>query len=75
MRNIIWMLLMTGVSSGAMAEWVNLGSTGDNNVTFFAEPTSITKTGNMVKMWYLQDLATPRLKLCGNSLAARSRLL
>lgn len=53
MRKIMLMLLLTVVSNAAMAEWVRLGST--NSLTFYADPSTIRKRGNLVKMWFMDD--------------------
>lgn len=53
MRKVILMLLLAMVSSNAMAEWVTVGS-GDSSTTY-AAPVTISKAGNIVKMWWLDD--------------------
>jgi len=40
-----------------MAEWVSIGDQGPAEV--FIDKTTITRTGDMVKMWMLQELKTP----------------
>jgi len=53
MKKLLLILMLTVVSSGAMAEWVEVG--GNDNVTSYADPTTIRKSGNKVKMWILLD--------------------
>ncbi|MBI5625752.1 MAG: hypothetical protein HY935_00885 [Nitrosomonadales bacterium] len=53
MRKVLLMLLLAFVSSGALAEWVKVGGNGDN--TLYADPASIIKSSNMVKMRTLHD--------------------
>lgn len=47
-----------------MAEWVKVGENG--NDTHYADPTSIIKSGNMVKMLILQDYKTA-VKVAGTA--------
>jgi len=46
-----------------MAEWVEV-SEGDS-VTVYADPSTIRKKGNTVKMWSLFDYHTPQQLLSG----------
>ena len=66
MRIFILMVLLTGISSGAMAEQkgnpteaVEVGN-GFNGDRVFAYPSSIKKAGSEVKMWDLFNSATPQ---------------
>ena len=53
MRDAILMVLLSVVSVGAAAEWVKAG---DNRIaTIYVDPGTISKSGNIVKMWYLFD--------------------
>ena len=45
--------MLAVVSSSAMAEWVKVSE--DKLVTVYADPTTIRKLGNKVKMWVLVD--------------------
>lgn len=56
MRKVILMTLLAVVSGGAAAEWVQVGSTEIG--TIFANPATIRKTGNLVKMWRMADFKT-----------------
>lgn len=53
MRNVILFLLLAVVSISAKADWVNLYS--DENFSIFADPTTISKNGNLAKMRSLYD--------------------
>ena len=53
MRNIILMLMLSLVSSNAMAEWIEVGRYGD--MTLYVDYSTIRKHGNLVKMWSLID--------------------
>ena len=56
MHKAILMMLLAAVSSSAKAEWVEIGTT--NKSTVYADPTTIRKSGNKVKMWALWDYST-----------------
>ena len=58
MRKYLLMLLLAAASSNAMAEWVRFGTVLDGNITYYADPTTISKDGEMAKMWVLQDYLT-----------------
>lgn len=62
MRKVLLMLLLAVVSSSAMAEWIKVGS--NETGTFYADPTSIIKSSNMVKMRTLHDYKTA-IKVAG----------
>jgi len=61
MKKLLLTLMLAVVSSGAMAaEWVEIGETDKETTeayasTFYADPDTIRKTGNRVKMWVLVD--------------------
>ncbi len=54
MKKLLLILILAVVSSSAMAEWVKIGTTTDGR-TYYADPTTIRKLGNKVKMWRLTD--------------------
>jgi hypothetical protein len=56
MRKVILMTLLAVTSNSAMAEWVGLGSR--DNYTVYADPATIQKTDNGIKMWWLGDFKT-----------------
>jgi hypothetical protein len=49
-------MLLAAVSSSAMAEWVYVNSC--NTIIGYANPSSIRKNGEIVKMWSLYDFKT-----------------
>ena len=58
MRKAILMLLLFVMSSSAAAAWVLAGR---NEITSaYADPASIRRTGDMVRMWDMFDLKTAR---------------
>jgi hypothetical protein len=54
MKKLLLTLILAAVSSSSMAEWVEVGSNdyydGSIEVTAYADPTSIRKVGDIVKM-------------------------
>jgi len=56
MRKAILMMLLAVVSSSAAAGWVVVDSYGTH--TAYADPASIHRAGNRVKMWALLDFKT-----------------
>ncbi|MBI3527215.1 MAG: hypothetical protein HY067_04530 [Betaproteobacteria bacterium] len=63
MRRTILMMLLLVVSGGAAAEWVQVG--GNESSTSYADPATIRKTGDMVKMWNLLDFKTAQARPYG----------
>jgi len=53
MNKVILMMLLVVMSSSAMAEWVQVNE-NEQYITY-ANPTTIRKSGNKVKMWELFD--------------------
>ena len=52
-HKVVLMLLLAVVSSSAMAEWVVVVTT--MQYTYHADPDTIRKKGNIVKMWVMND--------------------
>ncbi len=59
MRKAILMMLLAVMSSSAVAGLVEFGDTEDSNV--YADPSTIHREGNRVKMWILEDYTTPKM--------------
>jgi len=57
MKKLLLILMLAVVSSSAMAEWVEVG-VNDDGATVYANPDTIRKSGNKVKMWVLWDYFT-----------------
>lgn len=53
MRKSILIMLLAVVSSSAWAEWVEVSR--NDTSTIYANPATIRKAGDIVKMWYLID--------------------
>jgi len=55
MKKLLLTLMLTVMSSSAMAEWVEVGEDDEDTLTIYVDPTTIRKNGNNVKMWILSD--------------------
>ena len=53
MKKLRLPLMLITASSNVMAEWVEIES--NETDTFYADPATIRKTGNIVRMWVLTD--------------------
>ena len=58
MRKIAMALLLLVMSAGASAEWVKVASSDDGNITYYADPATIRKVGDKVRVWTLTDYKT-----------------
>lgn len=56
MKNLL-MLLLAAMSTGAMAEWVRVGSNIDT--TMYADLSTIRRSGDTAKLWSLDDYKSP----------------
>ena len=55
----IMMMVLAIVSSGAAAEWVKVdSSTNSGGFETYADPATISRSGNMAKMWRLSNFKT-----------------
>jgi hypothetical protein len=61
------MLLLAGVSSSAMAEWVAVVNATDNSFTIYTDYNSIRKSGYIAEMWFIDDFETAKKAAGGNS--------
>ena len=60
MKKLLLTLVLVIVSNSAMAEWVKVAVSGEgveeaDSMTAYADPDTIRKTSNRVKMWMLTD--------------------
>lgn len=55
MSKAILMVLLALMSSSAAAEWVEVIRRGDGNTTIYADPATIRKSDNNVRMWIMLD--------------------
>ena len=59
-KKLLLTLILAVVSNGAMAEWVEVSSSDDLGITVYADPSSIHKVDNILKMWFLSDYKKAR---------------
>ena len=59
MRKIILVMLLAFVSNSAIAEWVEVGNIATSAI--YADSSTISKDGNRVKMWTLDDFKTAKV--------------
>jgi len=65
MKKVFFILMLVSIFSNAGAEWVYVTET-EKNIKIknafiaYADPATIRKTGNMVKMWSLYDYRLPQ---------------
>ena len=58
-------------SAPAYAEWVEVGITDE--ATVYADPDTLRRKGDLVKMWYLHDFKTTQTVLKKSYLSSRSQ--
>ena len=56
MRKSILAMLLVAASGSAGAEWTQVGTSDTSTV--YADPATISKDGNIAKMWHLLDFKT-----------------
>lgn len=61
MQKVMLMVVLAVASSNALAEWVRVTANADNGLTVYADPSSISKSGNTVTMWSLYDFKTAQV--------------
>lgn len=64
MKKLFLTLILAIVSSNAIAEWVAVGTTAGS--TYYANPNTIRKSGNKVKMWTLIDYNSTQIGATGD---------
>lgn len=55
MGKLLLTLMLVLASTGALAEWTEVGRNHSSGMTQYADSATIQKTGKMVKMWDLID--------------------
>ena len=60
MKKLLITLLLTVLSTSAMAEWTYLISPDDKTYDNYIDKTTIRKRGNVAKMWELRDYKAPQ---------------
>mgnify|MGYP001286464378 CR=1 FL=1 len=66
MTRLLLMTLLVLSSGPAYAEWVAVGGNEEAGVTVYADPGTIRRKGNLVKVWHLNDFKTAQIAQ-GNS--------
>jgi len=64
MREAILLIMLAIVSSSAAAEWLEAGS-NEIGAIYYADPATIRRAGDRVKMWNLVDYKTARVSSRG----------
>jgi len=59
MKKLLLALILALCTTNTMAEWVHVG--GDDRFTLYSDPTSINKSGSIVKMFRLTDFKTVQI--------------
>ena len=67
MRKTILIMLLTVVSNSVKAEWDAVGIAENNSTTGYADPATIRKNGDLVKMWGLDDYKTAQVSSDGKA--------
>lgn len=65
MRSAVLAILLAGAGGSAAAEWVGVGRNESN--VLYADPATIRRDGDLVKMWNLVDLRIARTDLGGTN--------
>ncbi len=55
MKKLLLTLMLAVVSSGAMAQWVEIAKDGEETFTAYTDPATVRRTDNRVKIWILTD--------------------
>jgi len=71
MTRLLFIIFLFLSSSPAYAEWVEVGITDE--ATVYADPDTIRRKGDLVKMWYLHDFKTTQTVLNKSYLSSRSQ--
>ena len=61
MKRLLLITLLVLSSSPAYAEWVTVGGNEEAGVTVYADPGTIRRNGNLVKVWHLNDFKTVQI--------------
>jgi hypothetical protein len=71
MTRLLLIIFLFLSSAPAYAEWVEVGITDE--ATVYADPDTIRRKGDLVKMWYLHDFKTTQTILKKSYLSSRSQ--
>lgn len=64
-------VLLTIVSTNALAEWVRVGTSGQ--VVAYIDPSATRREGQIVKLWELSDFPTPQAIMTQRYLSMKSQ--
>lgn len=70
--SLIFLLLLS--SGPAYAEWVQVGATDHGMMTVYADPDTIRRKGELVKMWSLYDFKTEQYVLGVPFLSSKAQI-
>ena len=75
MRKAIFLMLLL-VSGCALFKWVKIGdSTADGGYNIYADPATVSRSGDLVKMWELNDYKTAQVSAGGSRfLSSRAQI-
>lgn len=62
MRKVILMILLVVASGNAAAGWVKVTGISDSGLTVYADPTTISKSGDTATMWSLYDFKAAQVE-------------
>lgn len=71
MTRLLLIIFLFLSSAPAYAEWVEVGIT--DKATVYADPDTIRRKGDLVKMWYLHDFKSTQTVLKKSYLSSRSQ--
>jgi hypothetical protein len=61
MKQLFFFALLVLSSGPAYAEWVAVDGNEEAGVTIYADPGTIRRNGNLVKVWHLNDFKTVQI--------------
>ena len=68
MRKAILIMVLATISSSVTAEWVAVDK--NTTLTVYANPATIFKNGNIVRMWGMRDFNVPQAEVEGDLYAS-----
>lgn len=73
MKQLLLITLLVLSSGPACAEWMSFGES-DSGTTVYADPTTKSRDGDLVKMWVLFDFKTAQTKAGVSYLSAKAHM-
>jgi hypothetical protein len=74
MKQLLLITLLLLSSEPACAEWMSLGASDSGITTVYADPTTKSRDGDLVKMWVLFDFKTVQTKAGVSYLSAKAHM-